>query len=330
MALLDWEGFDRETANLDILSSTNLSISADNAGMHGYGRYASTTNGAASRLAAFAPIQDGFFQCHARIDAVATNAGMQFGAMLGSQEQVQVRLDTDNRVALYRGGTAIASGEKYPVNAWFFLQIRFNIHPVSGSVEVRINGATVLNYSGNTAATGSQNWDGWRIGGTSTPTMYWDNIILYSASGDVPNTWTPETRIWDALPTGAGGTTEWSPSAGSNWQCVDEQPSNGDSDYVSAASAPLTDTYSCPATAEAGSIIYGVAVHATLRKDDAGTNVVDGVLRVGTTNYAHGTPVGINSSYSRKRWLWTVDPSTGTAWTVTAANSAQPGVRRTA
>jgi hypothetical protein len=332
MALLDWEGFDRETANLNIFSSTGLSISADGAGFQGYGRNANTTSGSALRLSAFAPISDGFFQCHARIDSVATNTGMQFRCYLGATEQCQVRLDLDQKLALYRGSTRIAaSSVTYPINAWFFIQIRFHPAVSSGNVEVRVNGATVLSFSGNTANSGSDGWDGWSVGGSTSPsTMYWDNIVVYSASGAVPNTWTPETRIWDTLPTSAGGSTAWTPvGAASNWQCVNEQPSNGDSTYVRADSAGLTDTYSCPAAAETGSIIYGVAVHATLRKDDAGTNEVDGVIRVASTNYLHGTPKAVNSSYSRERWLWTQNPATSAAWTPAEANSAQPGIRRT-
>jgi hypothetical protein len=198
-----------------------------------------------------------------------------------------------------------------------------------GSVEVWINGKQVLAYSGNTAASGDNGWNGWQIYQTSGAETRVANVVIYSTTGNAPNARTPETRIWDTLPTGAGGTTEWTPSAGANWQCVDEQPSNGDTDYVSAASAPLTDTYSCPAAATAGSIIYAVAVHATARKDDAGTNEVDGVLRSAGANYAHGSPKPITASYARYRWLWEADPATGLSWTVAGANAAQPGIRRT-
>jgi hypothetical protein len=331
MALLDWEGFDRETANLNIFSSTNLPISADGAGCYGYGRTANTNNGSASRLSAFAPISNGFFQCHARIDSVANTNGMQFRCYLGANEQCHVRLDLDQKLALYRGSTRIAaSSVRYPVNAWFFIQIRFQPAVSGGSVEVRLNGATVLSFSGNCANSGSDGWDGWGIGGVS-PMMYWDNIVVYSASGAIPNTWTPETRIYEDLPNGAGALAEWTPSAGANWQCVDEQPSNGDSDYVSAASSPLTDVYAFPSsTVPAGSIVYAVAVHATARKDDAGTNDLDLVLRSGSTNYASGTSSGLTASYVRYRRLWDNDPATGTSWTVSGANAASAGIRRTA
>jgi len=80
----------------------------------------------------------------------------------------------------------------------------------------------------------------------------------------------------------------------------------------------------------AGSIVYGVAVHATARKDDAGTNNLDLILRSGGTNYASGNPNGLTSSYVRYRSLWDIDPATGTAWTVSGANASSAGIRRTA
>jgi hypothetical protein len=233
-------------------------------------------------------------------------------------------------VQIWRGGGMVAqNSEPWPLGGWFFAQIRFNCLLSGGLVEVWINGRQVLTYSGNTAASGSNGWNGWRVFASSGPEMRIDNVLVYSTTGDAPNSRTPETRIYETLPTGAGGATQWTPSAGSNWQCVDEQPSNGDTDYVSAASSPLTDTYSCPGAAAAGSIIYAVGVHCTARKDDAGTNELDGVLRSAGTDYAAGAPASITTTYARYRWLWNTDPATGTAWTVTGANAAQPGIRRT-
>ena len=332
MAIIDYEGFDRENANLNLYSSNNWSISADNQGYQSYGRYASTTNGTMQRASAYAAMQEGYWQSHVWFDSVPNNQGLYIRATLAGLEQVSVRFaPTSQKIEVWRGSNKLGeSASTYPVGVWFFCQIRYVVTTTLGSVEVWINGKSVLAVTGNTANTGSPNWDGWLLYYVGTPICRVDNIVVYSTTGDSPTSRTPETRIWDTLPTGAGATTQWSPSAGANWQCVDEQPSNGDSDYVLAASSGLTDTYSTPAAAEAGSIIYAVAIHATMRKDDAGTNEVDGVIRSGGNNYAHGSPAGVNSSYGRHRWIWHSDPATGVSWTVAAANSAQPGVRRTA
>jgi hypothetical protein len=330
MALVDWESFARETAALNLFSSSNWGISSDGTGPFSYGRYAWHTNGQMRRVSWFPTMNDGWWQAHLYIAQVPLGVSIDVAAWLGSTEQVQVRFGPTGTVQLRRGGSLLLdNGVAWPVGVWFFAQIRFNCLTAGGSVEVWINGKQVLAYSGNTAASGANGWNGWQVSATAGVETRVANLVIYSTAGNAPNARTPETRIWDTLPAGAGGTTEWTPSAGANWQCVDEQPSNGDTDYVSAASAPLTDTYSCPAEATAGSIIYAVAVHATARKDDAGTNEVDGVLRSAGANYANGAPAALSASYARYRWRWDTDPATGTAWTVTGANAAQPGIRRT-
>jgi hypothetical protein len=330
MAILDWESFARETADLNIFSNNNWVISADNSGPFGYGRFASATAGTMQRLSWYPTVNEKWWQAHIWFDAVPSNLPLRIHAMLGSGEQCEVRFDTSGVVQVWRGSALLgASTKPYPVNGWFFCQIRFNCLTSAGAVEVWINGSQYVSVNGNTANQNANGSNGWKISYISPSVCRVTNVLVYSTTGAAPNSRTPETRIYDTLPTGAGGATQWTPSAGANWQCVNEQPSNGDTTYVSAASAPLTDTYSCPAEATAGSIIYAVAVHATARKDDAGTNEVDGVLRSAGANYANGAPASLSASYARYRWLWNTDPATGTAWTVTGANAAQPGIRRT-
>lgn len=330
MAIVDWEGFDRENQNLGIFSATNFGISSDGQGFDSYGRYASTTNGAISRLSWFPLMTDGYFQCHIKFDSVLSNIGFNIHAYRGGATQFNVKFANSGAIELYRGTNLCATSVKpYPINQWFFCQIYFNIATAAGSCEVRINGKTYVTFTGNTANTGSGQWNGWYIQGVSTPTMYLDNLLVYSTSGNAPTAWTPETRIWDDLPTGAGASTGWTPSAGSNWQCVDEQPSNGDTDYVSASAAGVTDTYAFPSPVPSGAIVYGVAVHITTRKDDAGLNELDAVLRSDGTNYASGTVQAISNTYARFRRFWDLDPATGLSWTVANANAAQAGVTRT-
>lgn len=318
MAIVDWEGFDRETANVGIFHSSG-SVSNNGDGAFGYGRRA---GGVFSRITAFAPVDDIFVNLH------WYNIGGHNLWKLAKGTNIVGRFYANGAVFSYAlgnvGTTVVQANYFAPAEKWYFLQMRLKPHPTNGYVEMRINGVPLFTFSGNTTGTGDTSIDGWEIS-----SYYTDNLLLYSPYGDPPITWTPETRIWDELPNGAGGTTEWTPSSGTNWQCNDEQPSNGDADYVSATTAPLTDTYAAPGPASPGSLIYAVGVHCTARKDDAGTNELDGVLRVGSTNYARGAPAPITASYARYRWLWHQNPATAAAWTVSEANACQPGVRRT-
>lgn len=334
MALLDWEGFDRETANLGIFSTFIGDISSDNSGAFGYGRYlyrATAQASGAGRFNSFPNVSTAFIQCHIYFNSVFQNY-VQVWLMDGSSNQIGFRIGSDGKPQILRGdGTVLASAaNSVALNTWHFFQFKATVADLGGTAELRLNGQTIATYTGDTKNTANAYVNGWKVEATISGLNAWfDNIVVYSDTGNAPNTWTPETRIFDVLPTGAGATTEWTPSAGANWQCVDEQPSNGDTDYVSAASSPLTDVYAFSGPVPAGAIVYGVAVHATARKDDAGTNNLDGIIRSGGTNYAKGSPQGLTSSYVRYRWLWDLDPATSAPWTVAAANAAQAGIRRT-
>lgn len=334
MALLDWEGFDRETANLGIFSEFTGTVLADGSGAFSYGRsFARDTAQACSvsRISAFPLTQTIFANFHLMLGGYFNQ--MRFIFMDGASNQLYFQIGASGIPQIHRGdGTllAAASTGAITVNVFHFFQIRAYIADSGGTCEVRQNGVPIISFTGDTKNTSNAGANGWKMEASIGNQVRFDNLIVYSNTGNAPNNWTPETRIWDDLPNGAGGITEWTPSSGANWQCVDEQPSNSDTDYVSAASSPLTDVYAFPSNATLGSLIYAVGVHCTARKDDAGTNELDGVLRVSSTNYAKGESKPISGSYARYRWIWDKNPNTGNDWTPSEANSAQAGVRRTA
>lgn len=334
MAILDWEGFDRETANLGIFSDFWGEITADGQGAWSYGRalYRSTQQSArAGRYSSFPTTATLHFQCHFWCSAFSDEARM--GLLDGSSWQIFVRVQSDGVPRIVRGdGTILASASNaLQLNTWHFVQLRVTIANAGGSAELRIDGQTVATLaSGDTQNTATAGANGWKVEHTGDGlNNRFDNVIVHDTVGDAPTSWTPETRIYETLPTGAGFTTEWTPTgAAANWQCVDEQPSDGDTTYVSAATAPLSDLYTAPAEAAAGGIVYGVAVHATVRKDDAGASEVDGLVRTGAATFAKGSPKALTTSYVRQRWLWTLNPATGLAWTLADANAAEVGIRR--
>lgn len=326
MAILDWEGFDRETANLGMFNEYSTNPTNDGTGAFNYGRAKGDT---CARYTAFPSTQTLFIQFH--FYYAVSNMNASVGLLDGNTWQIYFYIANDHIPTIRHGnGTTLASGtQAIAIGTWHFVQLKVTIANSGGTAELRINGKSIASYTGDTQNTANASANGWKINTSSGNWVLVDNLLIYDTVGDAPTTWTPETRILETLPNGAGFTTEWTPSAGSNWQCVDEQPSNGDTDYVSAATAPLSDLYAVPASAIAGGIIYGLAVHATVRKDDAGASEVDGLIRSGGTTYAKGSPFVVTSNYVRARWLWSLDPATAAAWTVAGANAAQPGIRRT-
>lgn len=259
------------------------------------------------------------------------NAGPQSATYIlrdnNNADQLYFGIDVNTRPTIYRApGTflAISPLAPLPVGAWLFLQIRALIDSVAGNVQVWVNGVQHINFTGNTQSTGLAHTARWMI-----QTHLIDNVIVYDETGAAPTARTPETRVYMSGPTSAGVSGFLPVGAVANWQCVGENPADGDVTYVSAAAAPADDTYTYPAQVPAGAMVYAVGTEFDARKDDAGNNSVDGLITSGVTTVAAGAPVALSAQYQRVQALWNNDPATALPWGVTAANAALVGQRRT-
>lgn len=337
--LLDYEHFNRETngnlSNWFTYWEGSASISADNSGPFGYGRYlqAGGNNGGPARVLP-ASKQVVWIQGHLMLTSYSTYNGAFLTWVEGAWAQVALLPDINGHLKLYRGdgnGALLAtSTQTFSLNTWHFVQVRTAVGSTTGNVQVWVDGVLWIDFTGNTQNTANAWVDKWWLGLSISGYYRWANIMVYDETGAAPNARTPETRIFADLPTGAGASTGWTPSAGSNYQAVDEQPNDGDTTYVSAASAPLDDLYSFGAPVPAGAAVYMVGGEIDARKDDAGTNNVDVLIRGNTTVAAGGSPFPLTTDYQRFRAWKDTDPSTGAAWTVANANGSQVGQRRTA
>jgi len=144
-------------------------------------------------------------------------------------------------VALYRGdassgGTLIATGSiVVSVATWFHVQGRIKIDDSVGVAQIYINSVLDINFAGDTRNGGIASVSNWNTQ-NSANAMYFDDIIYDDAA--LPG----DSHLVYIYPDGAGDSTQWTPSAGANWQCVDERPCS-DTDYVSAGSGGLIDNY---------------------------------------------------------------------------------------
>lgn len=233
----------------------------------------------------------------------------------------------------YRGTTATvlgASAVPLSPNTWYYVEAKFTISDTVGVAVVRVNGATVINLaSQDTRNAGNASANVVQIGPQSTPgaSYDFDDVYIFDATGAVNNDVAGDCRVEQLLPSGAGATTAWTPSAGANYAAVDEVPPNGDTDYVSSATAGQTDTYAFGdlSVASSGTV---KAVQATVqaRKDDAGSRSLAVVARPGSTDRV-GATQAVADTYAAYPQLWDTNPDTAAAWTVAAVNSSQFGTR---
>jgi len=245
---------------------------------------------------------------------------------------VGVQADTGLLFA-FRATTATVLGTAaVPLVAgvWAYVEAKFTISDTLGVAAVRLNTVPVVTLSSqDTRNAGNATANIVRFGPSATPSALidLDDLYVFDGSGAVNLDFAGDCKVEQVLPGGAGASTLWTPSAGSNYQCVDDVPPNGDTDYVASATAGQTDTYAFGdlSVASAGTV---KAVQATVvaRKDDAGSRSLAVVARPGGTDRV-GATQAVGDTYAAYTQTWDTNPDTAAAWSVAEVNASSFGVR---
>lgn len=247
----------------------------------------------------------------------------------------QVR-DAD-RVLLVRRGdyndTLIASGGVVPTNSWCCVEVRALIDDTSGIVQVEIDGAQVIDFGGDTQA-GTTNkicvvaWGASPVAGNYVCCGYYDDLAINDPSGSRNNSWIGQGGIVGLVPTGAGNYTQLTPSAGANWQCVDEVPPDDDGTHVEQATISRKDTYKMQDlsvtpghTTNIAAVQWLCRAHNTV----SGSRGLARLLRIAGVDY-QGSDVGYDKTYDYHPEIMGTSPATGAAWTESEVNSLEAGV----
>lgn len=249
-----------------------------------------------------------------------------------SDTELHVLINDNKFFEVRRGvspGTIIATGTKFiQLNKWYYIEVKYFANDTTGTVEVKINGVTDINFGpGDTVQTSDQinkvtisNSGGW------SEEYYLDDLYICDDQGSVNNDFLGDVRVDAVLPDGAGASSDFTPSAGSNYQCVDDNPPNDDTDYVSENTVTDHDTYSMANTPVTSGSILGVQQLLLARKDDAGARSIRGMIRSGGTDYPGDTHVLLDS-YMYFQEILEQDPDTAAAWTISGFNSVEFGQR---
>lgn len=207
------------------VGGTTSVYSAVGAGFSSYGRYIDFTTqslvlmGSGSRGAE----RSRTWASHVQPRSGSNGYFLGFPNAAGTYE-VRVAIDSANKLAIYRGTTLVATASAALVNTtWYWISVVANIHSSAGYVDVAVYGQPTMSvaFSGNTSQSGGSVSTNIAWGRIGTPTWYADNTIMGASGGHIP-----PTRIYFGLPSANTAAVEFVASAGTNNQCVDENPPN--------------------------------------------------------------------------------------------------------
>lgn len=273
--------------------------------------------------------------------AVATSVPIAiFNIMDGGTVQVSIALNSGGKIQAFRGdvngGTSLGtSASSLSTGVFYYIEAKVLVHASAGTVEVRVNGSNTgwLALTGlNTRASATAQWNGFGFGKTTTSsssangaTHDYDDLYVADSTGSVNNDFLGPVRIKAVLPDGAGNSTQFTPSTGSNYQNVDDAAQDGDSTYNSETTAGEIDLYTFGAIGLTGTV-KGVQTNLCVRSDGAGAETIAPMFRISGTNYA-GTTVGLTTSYTYASQLYETSPATSSAWTVSEIDGAESGIK---
>jgi len=215
----------------------------------------------------------------------------------------------------------------------YYLEFKVKIDNAVGTVDLRINGVSVLSLTGldtqGSSAAVTSFWMGSESGNGNQEFDIDDLYVFDSAAGDV-TTFIGPVRVEWLKPDDVGSyITDFSlVGAATQWQAVrDAAGPDGDTSYVQSATVNHKHSSNFEGTGLPSGSIFGVQVNLIARVTDAGVRgikplIVQGADFLGTEQFP-----GV--SYRDLHEVFEHDPATGVAWIISGVASAEFGAKVT-
>jgi hypothetical protein len=252
----------------------------------------------------------------------------------GTTRVADLQFSSNKLRVLNAAGTAVATGTTSLVlQRWFYVELKITVAGVSGACELRINGNTEI--ASTTGNFGSANVDHVQLmnsnsNGASLVATDFDDLYVID-TGTSPNTdYLCDSQhiphIQTIYPTADGAHTDWTPNSGTaHFSRVNETSPDGDTSYVSTATAGNRDSYACGDLATSMTSVVCVSGRCYSREDDTARQIA--VVARPTSTDHDGATQNLTSSYAIFRERWENDPDTSSPWLVSDVNGSEFGIK---
>ena len=248
------------------------------------------------------------------------------GQILGGLNRYQ----NSSKFYLHRNeSVVVASSEKeVPIQRTYLVEIYFKpMTDATGVAKLKVNGKMEIDLTGQTSnnsgairyirlgrmTAGGRNSDG-----------YYGDIVADSA------VWPTNTKMTLLKLQSAGSSTQWNPSTGANWDCVDELPASMN-EYVGINAVDQLDLYTLtdlPVTPVAVKCVQLQAMTAKYGSPTPGNLQL--AVRTAATNYFSGNKTPPTVIPKHLFHIWETNPNTLAAWTKTELDAMEAGIKSVA
>lgn len=236
-------------------------------------------------------------------------------------------------------GTIVGTFNGALSSLWKYVEIKVKVHATLGTIEVRIDGVTVLNLTGqntrNTATGSTGLINTVLINNTSygaNISVFIDDMYILNEQGAAPfNDFLGDVTIQYLQPNGVGSNSAWTPSGGFNWDAVADPLATAPliTDFVSSLSTDQKDTYTVENLSQvAPSNVLGVANYAYADKTDTGLRTVALVTKLAANETQSADQVLRDATAGGAQYLKQVVQTKpgGGSWTIDDVNAMEIGV----
>lgn len=243
----------------------------------------------------------------------------------GSTTQLYIMVTSAGTIQVVTAGTARgATTTQWAVDVWHHIAMKITIDNTVGSFELRVDGSATpeINETNiDTQASSGANCTNLQIEGDFS---FWfiDDFVFADDTGG--QAFLGDYDVYTIYPDGAGASAQFTPSAGSNWQNVDETKNDGDTTYNESQTVGHKDRFTMGNVPADTDTIYAVQVGAFSRKTDVGTRELNVLAYDGTTEGA-GADKSLTTAYEWALGMFEDHPTSAAPWTESEVNSMEAG-----
>lgn len=236
-------------------------------------------------------------------------------------------------------GTTVGSVTGVFISTWKYLEIKVKIHDTLGTIEVRIDGVTVLNLTGQDTRNNTAGTTGLinaivinQTTQNATTTVYLDDLYVLNEQGASPcNDFIGDVTITYIQPNGVGSNTNWTPSASvPNWDTVNDALATAPiiTDFVTTYATDSKDSYVVEDMPQVTPVRpLAVVNYALLDKTDTGPRTAALVTKLGANELQSADQLlrdNTNGGPSYCKQVLQTKPGGG-VWTITDVNAMEIG-----
>lgn len=266
-----------------------------------------------------------YFGCAVRFNSIPGTSATFLRLVDAGTTQISWVVNTNGNILVLRGSTTLATSTfQAVVNTWFHIAVKATINNTTGAVEVRFNGSATpdINITNqDTQVSANAYTNQFTLIGNNVQFAFDDIVVADDTGGQA---FLGDYDIYSIFPDGAGASAQFTPSAGSNWQNVDENPHDGDTTYNESETTGHKDRFTMQNVPTDTDTIYAVQVGAFAKKTDVGSRELNVLAYDGTTEGA-GADNALATSYGWTIGLFEDHPSGAAPWTESEVNSMEAG-----